>query len=276
MKFIAHRSDDNREQTVKEHLLNVAELSESFAVPTFKPIARHIGKYSQEFQRRINGENNSAVEHAICGAKELQPLVRTDLFARLEQYCIVGHHSGLPDGGSDTDLADAALLCGRLKRVAPDYSAYAAEVNTAKPECGSASALFSHVKSKADVKEATELYAFITKYLFSCLTDADFIDAERFCNAAERGLYGDFVKAPELVDGKLRGFVNDTEVRCARARLQAQAISTIQKSIDSVPLDEMNALIKDISKTEEDKYKSMQTYLERMDKLGIRYISAGN
>ena len=36
--------------------------------------------------------------------------------------------------------------------------------------------------STKDPTERIERYAFFTKYVFSCLTDADFLDTEIFCN----------------------------------------------------------------------------------------------
>ena len=50
--------------------------------------------------------------------------------------------------------------------------------------------------STKDPTELIERYAFFTKYVFSCLTDADFLDTERFCNKnVKRGMSGDFEKA---------------------------------------------------------------------------------
>ena len=48
---------------------------------------------------------------------------------------------------------------------------------------------------------------FFTRYLFSCLTDADFIDTERFVTTnTDRGIDGDFQKAYEKVCEKLNSF----------------------------------------------------------------------
>ena len=44
------------------------------------------------------------------------------------QYCIAGHHSGLPDGGTANDDENMSTLYGRLKRKTEDYSAYKTEL----------------------------------------------------------------------------------------------------------------------------------------------------
>ena len=68
-----------------------------------------------------------------------------------------------------------------------------------------------------------ELYAFMTRYVFSCLTDADFIDTETFCDMqAERGMTGDFEEALRRLDAHMSGFKADTKVRTARRELQQQ------------------------------------------------------
>lgn len=76
MTYIAHRTDDGREQSVEKHLEGTAKLAEGFALEVFKPYAEllgrmhDIGKYAKDFQRRIKG-HNIRFEHAVCGAIEL-------------------------------------------------------------------------------------------------------------------------------------------------------------------------------------------------------------
>ena len=62
--YIAHRTDDGREHTLKEHSDAVGELAYGFAAAFGAgELARTIGnchdvgKYSDAFQRRINGAN---------------------------------------------------------------------------------------------------------------------------------------------------------------------------------------------------------------------------
>ena len=59
--YIAHITENGKEQTIKEHSINVAELCEKFSIYELKPIAyitgilHDIGKYSELFQQRIRG-----------------------------------------------------------------------------------------------------------------------------------------------------------------------------------------------------------------------------
>ena len=107
------------------------------------------------------------------------------------EYCVAGHHSGLPDGGTKVDGEEDSTLHGRMKRKTGDYSAYENEVKLEYPK--------DNLRELFDVsnqREIIERYSFFTRYLFSCLTDADFIDTERFVTPnTDRGIDGDFQKA---------------------------------------------------------------------------------
>lgn len=235
-KYIAHKADDGRVQTIIQHLEHTATLSECYAIEVCKSIAREtakghdIGKYSEAFQKHINGKKGR-VEHAVCGAKEYQKIMCNDWFSFMMEYCIAGHHSGLPDGGSDADMEDKATLAGRLKRETEDYQKYGSEITLKKPDTTELLKWFMPFVQNKNIIETVELYAFFTKYIFSCLTDADFIDTERFCNPDyQRGLTGSFRDALELVDKKLSSFPGDTDVRKARAELLSQAVKNSKSS----------------------------------------------
>ena len=127
-KYIAHINEELKtEQTVKEHSENVAMLAEEYAVERFKKIAyvtgllHDCGKYQESFQKRISG-SDIRVEHSTCGAiivkdmsenKSRYPL---GILSRMMEYCIAGHHSGIPDGGTTNDYETDPTLTGRLKR----------------------------------------------------------------------------------------------------------------------------------------------------------------
>ena len=74
-KFLAHKSEDKREQTVQEHLNGTAALCARFAAAfgsegqgRLAGLAHDLGKYSAAFQRRLNG--GAKVDHATAGAAE--------------------------------------------------------------------------------------------------------------------------------------------------------------------------------------------------------------
>ena len=75
MEYIAHKNGE-RVQTVKEHLYGTAELAGSFAEKFGKKewgyccgILHDLGKYSKEFQRKIQNDTSERVDHSTAGAK---------------------------------------------------------------------------------------------------------------------------------------------------------------------------------------------------------------
>ena len=234
--YIAHINDNGDEQSVAAHLHGVEELCRNWAIPPAKDLAatagklHDIGKYSEKFQERIRGNNHIQVEHAICGAKEAEVLFgKKSPCVPLLQYVIAGHHTGLPDGGSRVEL-EGSTLRARLKHETEDYSAYKNEITV---ECPSNEAISYITNGCQEKTEAVERFAFLTKYIFSCLTDADFLDTEHFCQPnIKRGMGGDFVKALDRVNEKLAQFTANTPVKRARTELQKQALENFDDSAD--------------------------------------------
>lgn len=183
MEYIAHISDDKKRiQTVYAHLTGTAELAATFAAAFDAEktayrcgILHDIGKYSDSFQRRING-SGERVDHSTAGAIEI--MRRRDVPAALS---IAGHHGGLPNMGGRGDDPSAGTLMGRIKRKPgselADYSAYEKEV------CVDDAAL-----PTALVSGAWTAFSF-AHMLFSCLVDADWLDTEAFMKngAVQRG-----------------------------------------------------------------------------------------
>lgn len=96
-EYIAHSENSSgKKQTMKEHSSGVAKfmrefaLSESFAdLYEFCGLIHDIGKYSNEFQRHISGDNNR-VRHSIYGA-----ILAADQSMFNVAIPVYGHHSGL-------------------------------------------------------------------------------------------------------------------------------------------------------------------------------------
>ena len=96
MDYIAHKRSetDNKEQSLAEHLQNVADLSAEFAqcvnmseYAELIGLLLDIGKYSGRFQRKINGDDKIRVDHSTCGAQ----VVFSKQLA-MASFCIAGHH----------------------------------------------------------------------------------------------------------------------------------------------------------------------------------------
>ncbi len=234
--YLAHINKNGGEQSIEEHLNNVEKLCRKCAVELFKDLAatagklHDIGKYSEMFQKRIRGNDHIQVEHAVCGAIEAEKIFgKNSPCTPLFEYVIAGHHTGLPDGYS-TDGSVNSTLHERMKRPVEDYSAYKKEIIVSAPDNTAFDYIF---KDSKDFSDIVERFSFLTKYVFSNLCDADFIDTERFCNPqTDRGMKGNFKKALERVNEHLEQFTADTPVKKARASLQCQAIKNFDDSAD--------------------------------------------
>lgn len=238
MEYIGHTSDDGRKQPLLDHLNGTSKLCRENANEFWADIAEFvgqihdIGKYTSAFQKRINGAENIRVEHAICGAKEVAKAPPKSYVPMIE-YCVAGHHSGLPDGGTKVDGEEDSTLHGRMKRKTGDYSAYENEVKLEYPK--------DNLRELFDVsnqREIIERYSFFTRYLFSCLTDADFIDTERFVTPnTDRGIDGDFQKAYDRVCEKLNSFKIETKLQESRSIIQEQVYKSVESNANVYTLN---------------------------------------
>lgn len=230
MEIFAHVDNKGRKQTLEAHLEGTAQLAASFAVSELKSAAFYlgrihdIGKCRPDFQRRLNNEKIRC-EHACCGAAEI--MKSGGVVSYLLAYCAAGHHSGLQNGGAKNDSPDDGTLHAALNKDASDYLPEGERFRRSMPDMKPLINMISD--GTRDIPECIERSAFFTRYLFSCLTDADFIDTERFCSPdTDRSIKGDFSKALENVDIELAKFKCDTYVRTARKSLQEQAFSACQ------------------------------------------------
>ncbi len=184
--YVCHKSEDGRLQPTTDHLLQVAEYCKEYAAKFGAEelayvigLAHDIGKYSKAFLNRLLNDGPK-VDHSTAGGLEI--LKVCGLFGA---YCIMGHHGGLPDGGSRADSAGEPTLNGRLKRKVgkdiPDYSDFSNEIKIPKPKEPA-------FKPMVDIGFSC---AMMIRMLFSCLVDADFIDTETFMSDGQiqRGGY---------------------------------------------------------------------------------------
>lgn len=169
MEYYAH-IDNERKQTVKEHLQGTAELAKEFASEFGNGdwgyccgLLHDIGKYSEKFQKKIQNGLDIMVDHSTAGAKECK-----DIYPILS-YCIAGHHAGLPDTGRK---GIPSSLIERLEKKICDYSAYKEEIEM--PMITSVPFVIER-----DKNFEFSLSVFI-RMIYSCLVDADFLNTEDF------------------------------------------------------------------------------------------------
>jgi len=211
--FIAHkRISDGAEQSVKEHLENTAKLAKEFAYPFngddyayVAALLHDIGKYSKEFQKRIIDDGNKC-DHSTAGAREA---AKINKFGRIISYCIAGHHSGLPNYGSKTDVGIEGTLNARLNKSPKDFPAY--------------DQFFNEINQKElvqiDVPKIKHfnknnigfILSFYIRFIYSCLVDADFLDTEAFMsnNSVDRSSNYDFTAYRNKLNTKLNSFSCD-------------------------------------------------------------------
>ncbi|MDR2668371.1 MAG: CRISPR-associated endonuclease Cas3'' [Desulfovibrio sp.] len=175
-------------QELREHLLAVAERAATFA-GRFGAAAwgralgllHDIGKAGGKFQRRVRGENLS-VDHSTAGARQavldagrLPPDRRG--VGKLLAYCIAGHHAGLPNGRSKDQSTATGTLQYRLDpahRKIEDYSAWRDCLGVDMCDYPD----FTTCPFDTGPHLIGFRIAFFLRMLFSCLVDADRLDAE--------------------------------------------------------------------------------------------------
>jgi CRISPR-associated endonuclease/helicase Cas3 len=175
-EFLAHEN-----HPLGEHLRAVALLASQFAAPfgssdwaELAGLWHDLGKYQPDFQRRLRGEKVS-VEHSGAGAAyamSLHPSVAYPL-----AFVIAGHHAGLANlertetGGPrplSCRIEENRLLAAALAKVIP--AALTKTQIPPWPDIVSGSFL-----SRAERMRRIELWI---RFLFSALTDADYLDTE--------------------------------------------------------------------------------------------------
>lgn len=235
MIYIAHVNQCNEIQTVKEHSEKTAQLCSEYAIPVLKDvmyamgILHDVGKYQNSFQKRIRGDT-IRVEHSICGAIVVKDAYRTP-FSLLMQYCIAGHHSGIPDGGFINDDSSSTLHA-RMKRETEDFSSYKNELSLPKIDENELMK-FLIQDCDNDINKLVDKFAFLTRYCYSCLVDADYVDTAIFCGSKDnRLLHADYRACLEKVNNKVSSFVCRTKLQKTRTKLQQQAFQKVDQNAE--------------------------------------------
>ena len=191
-RAVSHISVDGRVQTVDEHCKNVSRQAYEFAKPIHMPgigcacgLMHDIGKYSASFQNRIL-HNGPKVDHASAGAQEIAKLPAGGVRKLIAEEVIASHHSGLLDIGSKRFAqAGDGTLYGRLAKELNDYSDYQRDISMPVLPAD------TFLVPNPDYQWLT--VSFMTRMLFSCLVDADYLDTESFMNPGRRNVSYDTI-----------------------------------------------------------------------------------
>ncbi|RIQ18696.1 CRISPR-associated endonuclease Cas3'' [Bordetella avium] len=228
--FFAHSTDDSTTsnwQSLDSHLKGVAALAREKAqafgcaeLAQVQGLLHDLGKYTLPFQQRLRGDPQR-VDHSTHGARMASQ--RFDRIGRLLAYGIAGHHAGLANGSED---GERRSLANRLAADLPALeSAWEREI-VLPGKLGLPATFRPYGKSRIQGKERMSFQlAFLTRMLFSCLVDADFIDTERYYLQVEsradlRSQGREFPTLQMLrvkLEGYLQGFRANSEVNRLRA-----------------------------------------------------------
>ena len=201
------------------------------------------GKATARFQKRI-WDHSARVDHSTAGAFEIlsreygktidsgNPRDLKRLFAKraalLAAYCIAGHHAGLPDGG---DLSCApGTLTGRLHNW-DNKDILQVETTETMP--------LSFPPLKCDRENAGFSLSCLTRMIFSCLVDADYLDTEEFMTGRDArkndtdpipilcSLFADYIEKNNYLKGT-------TELNKERAGILTQCIEAGKNMIPGI------------------------------------------
>lgn len=221
------------EHFLDEHLLSVAELAAEFASVFDSQDWAHLsglwhdlGKYSDEFQHYIKNVTGYAaeahiegpagrVDHSTAGA--IHAIRQFGKIGRIPAYLIAGHHAGLPDW-SASETGGKALSA----RLSPEQDYLLDRIS---PQIIPADIL-NQPQPSTRPKGGTEGLHLWLRMLFSCLTDADFLDTEAFMDGRKTATRAGYLDLPELLSafnnymaGKAR---TDTPVNIIRSSILNQ------------------------------------------------------
>jgi len=184
-------------QTLENHLNNVAELAaqfcSTFCDSEFGKVAgllHDLGKYLPDFQDKLKGRHTK-VDHSIIGS--IFSATKHPENSIPFQFVIAGHHSGLPNAISE-DKGMSALE-NRKNNNVKHYS------DLSKiPEYIKNLQLPTIPKKIIESKNPQLALEMFTRMLFSCLVDADRLDAEKFTNPNMSSLRSKFDSIEKILE----------------------------------------------------------------------------
>jgi len=260
---IAHLSPDGRVQLLENHLKGTAALAAKFALKVGMKEAgeligllHDIGKASQEFQNYIKSAvglinpdeddyvdyktRRGRVDHSSSGAQFIyQNLVtgnsEVKFIAQVLSLCLASHHSGLidcitPDG---RDSYSARMRKKEEKTHFSEVCSYLSDETKlritkmlqSKKMAGNMVRKFKSLKTPLDTKETLSFkYGLLTRFLFSCLIDADRLSTADFtapglAKLRNYGCYKKWTVLEERLNKKLAEFKPEESINIIRQKI---------------------------------------------------------
>lgn len=179
---------------LRDHLEEVARMAAGFAgrfdAAEWARLAglwHDLGKHRREFQEYLTGRRDRGGDHAVFGALLAKQRAAGNELWIVLAFVIAGHHTGLAnlkrDEGPqalvtrlqvDDELLEACTRDATPDLTAPELPPPPAWLDPAAPE------------ARADVSTYRRRVEMWTRFLFSSLVDADFLDTERFYRGDRR------------------------------------------------------------------------------------------
>ena len=241
--YLAHLDKTtNREQTLTQHCANVAALCRKYGEEIQCPnlaelcgLLHDMGKAKEEFQTYLKSDDKSLrgkINHSAAGAKYIwEKYAAAGLFEKLTaqiiSLVICSHHSGL------IDCIDPHGTDNFSERVNPKKDIHFLETQTGflnKDISEKIASLYTlavdelkHINEKiTDKKNAPFYYGLLTRYLLSCVIDADRYDT--CCFAANRETtentpFHEWDLLIQNLEEKLASFTADTPIEKTRAAI---------------------------------------------------------
>ncbi|WP_010603695.1 CRISPR-associated helicase/endonuclease Cas3 [Pseudoalteromonas maricaloris] len=234
-KYFGHsgnNEDKSDWQPLRDHLCRVAsgaELNSKYfkaaKLSYLAGLLHDLGKYSPEFQARLEGVTNK-VDHATAGAKIAAELLPSP-YGNLIAYAIAGHHTGLANGSGEG--AGRRALKDRLNlQFGKDIPALDGEAWQSELVLPPIESLIPEISPNPNADLQGFQFAFLIRMIFSCLVDSDFIDTDKFYKHLEGKplLRGDYPQLAELkiqFDQALADKIKSTD--------QTQTVNQLRKKI---------------------------------------------
>ncbi len=231
-------------QTMREHCENVAEKAIRFSAPFgAQPLAywaawlHDVGKCSDEFQQYLLDcdagipRKPGSAEHKCAGTKlALEGIAFPEAMKKSIAACVLGHHGGLSVASRET-LEDAVF---RVEEETPGGVAMLeTAITRAQKECPELGAV---PPSVADVSALSALpqdprlfWEMLTRFVFSCLVDADCLDTEH--HFSEEKTQQRTVASPE---GRLEGWRKDFQTKqqeLMRKPSGSQSVNQVRRQV---------------------------------------------